>query len=86
MTLFLPFIYFILAITTYEVLFIDLNFGYKKSNELKRYAKREIIKYCRLNLKKVGEASNNRIYNLMQIRNEDDVDKMIKALKPELMQ
>lgn len=79
--LFLPFIYFMVLFSTYEQLFVQLNLGYEKSKKLKRYAKREIIKDCLLSLKKVKKASNMNIYNLKHIRNEEDVDKIIKDLK-----
>ncbi|MCK4395841.1 hypothetical protein KAW96_04515 [candidate division WOR-3 bacterium] len=76
---FLPFIYFMALFTTYELLFIRLNCGYEKSKELKNYAKRKIIKHCLLSLKKVKKALNMNTYDLIHIRNEEDVDKMIKA-------
>ena len=81
--LFLPSIYFIVLSSTYEQLFVQLNLGgyEKKSKKLKRYAKREIIKHCLLSLKKVKKASNMNTYNLKDIRNKEDVDKMIKDLK-----
>ena len=82
-SLFLPSIYFIVLSSTYEQLFVQLNLGgyEKKSKKLKRYAKRKIIKHCLLSLKKVKKASNMNTYNLKDIRNEEDVDKMIKDLK-----
>lgn len=79
--LFFPFIYFILLFANYELLLIRLNLGYEKSRKLKRYAKRKIIKHCLLSLKKVKKALNMNTYNLMHIRNREDVDKMIKAYK-----
>lgn len=79
--LFFPFIYFILLFANYELLLIPLNLGYEKSRKLKRYAKRKIIKHCLLSLKKVKKALNMNTYNLMHIRNKEDVDKMIKAYK-----
>lgn len=79
--LFLPFIYFMILFTAYDDLFNQLNLGYEKSKKLKRYAKRKIIKHCLLSFKKVKKALNMNTYNLMHIRNEEDVDKMIKDLK-----
>jgi hypothetical protein len=76
---FLPFIYFMMLFVAYESLFVRLNLGYEKSNKLKRYAKRKIIKHCLLSLKKVSRALNMKTYNLMHIRNKEDVDKMIKV-------
>lgn len=78
---FLPFIYFIVLFATYEILFIRIDLGYEKSKELKNYAKKKIIKHCLLSLKKVKKALNTNTCNLMHIRNEEDVDEMIKAYK-----
>jgi hypothetical protein len=80
--LFLPFIYFLKLFATYEALFVRLKLGSEKSKKLKRYAKWEIIKHCRLSLKKVEKASNRNIYNLLMfIKNRDDVDEMIRVIK-----
>lgn len=76
---FLPFIYFMMLFDAYERLFVRLNLGYEKNNKLKRYAKRKIIKHCLLSLKKVNKALNVNTYNLMHIRNKEDVDEMIKV-------
>ncbi len=78
---FLPLIYFILLFAAYESLFIRLNLGYEKGKKLKNYARRKIIKQCLFSLKKIKKASNMNIYNLMHIRNEKDVDDMVKAYK-----
>jgi len=76
---FLPFIYFMMLFYAYERLFVRLNLGYEKSNKLKRYTKRKIIKHCLLSLKKVNKALNVNTHNLMHIRNKEDVDEMIKV-------
>jgi hypothetical protein len=76
---FLPFIYFMMLFDAYKRLFVRLNLGYEKSNKLKRYTKRKIIKHCLLSLKKVNKALNVNTYNLMHIRNKEDVDEMIKV-------
>jgi hypothetical protein len=44
--LFLPFLYFLVLCSNYEQLFVRLDLGHKKSKELKRYAKKEIMKHC----------------------------------------
>lgn len=81
---FLPLIYFILLFAAYESLFIRLNLGYEKGKKLKNYARRKIIKQCLFSLKKIKKASNMNIYNLMHIRNEKDVDDMVKAYKDQV--
>lgn len=78
---FLPFIYLMILFATYELLFTRLNSGYEKNKKLKRYAKRKSIQHCLLSLKKVKKTLNMNTYNLTYIRNEEDVDKMIKDLK-----
>ncbi len=83
-TLFIPFIYFMVLLYTYELLFIRLEFGCEKSKKLKKYAKRKIIKYCLLSLKKVKKVSNMKTYNLMHIRSTEDVDEIIKSYKEQL--
>lgn len=79
--LFLPFMYFFKLFASYGKLFVWLNLGFEKSKKLKRYAKWEIIKHCRLSLEKIEKASNMSIYNLMQIKSEDDVTEMVRVYK-----
>ncbi|KAF5433712.1 hypothetical protein C5S39_01215 [Candidatus Methanophagaceae archaeon] len=69
-----PFIYFVVLFSTYNQLFKQLNSnsGHKKTKKLKRYAKIKAIKHCFLNLKKVNSLK------LIHIKNEEDVDNMIK--------
>jgi len=78
---FLPLVYFILVFSAYENLFIRLNLGPEKSKKLKKAAKKEIVFYCKLNLKKLSRALNMSTYNIMQIKNEKDVRDMAKAYK-----
>jgi hypothetical protein len=78
---FSPLIYLILLFVSYEDLFVNLNLGYEKGKKLKNYARKEIIKHCLFSLKKIKKASNMNIYNLMHVRNEKDVDDMIKVYK-----
>jgi len=78
---FLLFIYLMVLFSTYEILFTRLNVGCKKNKKLKMYAKRKIIHQCLLSLKKVKKALNGDTYNLKYIRDEEDIDKMIKDLK-----
>lgn len=76
-----PFIYFLVLFATYELLFVRLDLGCEKSKKLKNYAKRKIILYCLLSLKKAKKALNMNTYNLMLIRNKEDVDEMVNAYK-----
>ncbi len=62
----------------YDTLFIRLNIGVQKSNELKKYAKKKIFKYCCLNLNKVNMAINNPgPFDLINVENKEDVGKLI---------
>jgi len=76
-----PFIYFLALFVTYELLFVRLDLGCEKSKELKSYAKRKIILYCLLSLKKAKKSLNMNNYNLMLIRKKEDVDDMIDEMK-----
>lgn len=79
--LFSPFVYFMALLVKYELLFLRLEMGCEKSKKLKNYAKKKIILYCLLSLKKIKKALNMKTYNLMLIRNKDDVDEMAKAYR-----
>lgn len=79
--LFFPFIYFFSLFVNYGQLFSRLDLGCEKSKKLKRHAKIKIIQHCLFSLKKVKKALDMNIYNLMAIRNEEDVEEMIKVYK-----
>lgn len=76
-----PFVYFMALLASYESLFIGLEMGRQKNPGLKRYAKKEIIKYCKLSRIKVQRALNMGIYNLTRIQNKADVDDLILKYK-----
>ena len=78
---FLPFIYVVSVIATYDLIFIRLEFGSKKSKKLKKYAKGKIAKYCMLNLKRVKYLLTHHIHTLLNLETKEDVDKMIESLK-----
>ena len=77
--MFLPCVYLMLIYTAYDFLFMRLNVGREKGDNLKRYAKKRIVGYCLLSLKKLKIALNMNNYNVMLIGNEKDVDEMIEA-------
>lgn len=78
---FIPLIYFLVLFTSYEQIFMRLNLGYKKDKKLKNYTKKEIIKYCLINLKKVNTILRNNIHEIMFIKNNLGVENLINALK-----
>lgn len=81
---FLPFLYFLVLYSRYEILFLGLNSGEVKSIELKKYAKKKIFKQCFLNLAKVNKAiSSSASFDLRNIKTKKDVDKIIEKLLTE---
>jgi len=79
--LFLPFVYLMVVFSKYELIFTRLGFGPEKDPILKRYAKRRIILYCHLNLKRVNDCLRRHAVGLMQVRNRDDVDRLLTTMK-----
>jgi hypothetical protein len=78
-SIFLPFIYFLVLYSRYEILFLGLSLGEVKTRELKIYAKKKIFKKCFLSLKKVNNAINNGIsISLRNIKTKKDVDEIVK--------
>jgi hypothetical protein len=72
--LFIPFVYAMLLITTYELVFVRLRIGRTKDNALIRYAKRTIIGHIGLNLKQLNLFLKSRALDLIRIETRDDVD------------
>jgi len=77
---FLPFIYLFLLYAKYDMIFIRLKMGSSKTKELTKYAKREIIKTCLLNLNKAKKLLRGNTAKLMHIQNKEDVDNLISSL------
>ncbi|MCD6392905.1 MAG: hypothetical protein J7M40_05305, partial [Planctomycetes bacterium] len=73
-----PFIYVVVLVSKYELVFMRLSFGIKKSKRLKRYARRRIIMHARLNLKRVQYLLTSHPVDLMQIQNETDVERLFE--------
>lgn len=74
-----PFVYLMALYSAYDLLFTRLDMGREKSSNLKRYAKIELFKYCKLNRLKVQKALNMNTYNIMSVENKQDVNDMINA-------
>jgi hypothetical protein len=78
--LFLPFTYLFVLYSRYELLFLRLNIGEKKSEELKNYAKKKVLKCCFLSLNKVNKALNSSYpYDLINIKSKEDVDEFVRV-------
>jgi hypothetical protein len=83
--LFLPFTYLVVLYSRYELLFLRLNIGEKKSEELKNYAKKKVLKCCFLSLNKVNKALNSSYpYYLINIKSKEDVDEFVRVYREKL--
>lgn len=76
----IPYIYFFNLYVAYETLFIRFRTG-GKNEEIMKYAKRKIITFCLLSLKRLNQISNLEIYNFFEIRTKDDVNQYIQTHK-----
>lgn len=82
--LILPFLYLMVLYSNYEQLFLRLNFGREKSNSLKRAAKKEIFKHCLFSIRKTNDALNMKLFNLMGIEDENDIEEMVKIYRQKI--
>jgi len=79
-----PFAYLCSLIAAYESLFVRLECGREKSRELKRAIKLQIIKHCKLSLKKVSRARNQSIFNIMSISDMCEIEDLALAYEENL--
>jgi hypothetical protein len=79
---FLPFVYFIALYATYEALFTRVNIFLRDQNkELIRFTKRQILRACLFNLKKLNRFSTNCTTQLMSIKNKADIVSLTRQFK-----
>ncbi|MBE3573528.1 MAG: hypothetical protein IMW95_11385 [Moorella humiferrea] len=76
--LFTPFLYVMALISKYELVFLRLNFGLEKERRLKRYARRRILIYAGLSLRKLQHLLRNHAADLMHIQTKADVDRLVQ--------
>jgi len=76
--LFTPFLYVMVLISKYELVFLRLNFGLEKERGLKRYARRRILIYAGLSLRKLQHLLRNHAADLMHIQTKADVDRLVQ--------
>jgi len=76
--LFSPFLYIMVLIAKYELVFLRLESGMEKERGLKRYARRRIVMYAGLSLKKLQHLLRNHAVDLMHIQMEADVDRLVQ--------
>lgn len=74
---FVPFVYLLVVITTYESIFITLALGRDKAPKLVRYAKRRILFDCGLSLRRLRNLARRPPFEIMQIESNDDVDRVL---------
>lgn len=72
-----PLVYLMIVASQYEQLFIRLDFGAVKSPSLKRYVRRRIMVYAGLSVGRLHYLFRNHLVDLMQVREEQDVDRLL---------
>jgi hypothetical protein len=73
-----PFLYAMALYSRYELVFLRLNLGIEKEPELKRYARRRIMKHSRLSLKRLQRLLRYHAADLMQIRSKAGVEYLLR--------
>ncbi|WP_288070326.1 hypothetical protein V7O61_06220 [Methanolobus sp. WCC1] len=76
-----PYLYFLKVITQYELIFMRLKLGIKRTRKLNLLIKLRLILFCNINIKKLQVATNMNNYNLMSISSKNDIDDMIRSYK-----
>jgi hypothetical protein len=78
---FIPFVYFFALIMAYETIFVRIIIFNKNNNDLVKFTKRKIFRFCHLNLQKLNHFSQECTQELMRIGDKADVEKMIENVK-----
>jgi hypothetical protein len=76
--IFVPFVYFLLVIATYESIFTRLTFGREKAPDVVRYAKRRILVHCGVSLGRLRSLTRRQPLEIMSIKSGDDVDRLLR--------
>lgn len=77
----IPYMYAFKLYVEYEILFLKLKFGTKKSRKLNLLIKLRLLMFCNIQLKKLQIATSMNNYNIMSISSITDVDDMITNYK-----
>ncbi len=77
--LFVPFVYGLVILVTYESIIARLKLGPEKGSEVVRYAKCRILFHHGLSLRRLRAFVKQRQFELMQIQTKDDVDRMLAS-------
>jgi len=78
---YVPFLYLFALMMAYENLFLRIGFFVKDNKALAKVTKRKIILLCHLNLRKLNRFSRNSMQELINIGNEEDVNKLVGAFR-----
>jgi hypothetical protein len=79
---FLPFVYFLALYATYEDLFTRVEIFLRDQNkELRSFTKRQIVRACLFNLKKLNKFSREYTTRLMSIENKSDIVSLTRQFK-----
>lgn len=79
---FLPFVYFLALYSTYESLFIRVDLFLRDMDKaLRRFTKRQILRACLFNLKKLNRFSKDYTPQLVRIENKVDVVRLTRQFK-----
>lgn len=79
--LFIPCLYALGLTSRYNEVFVRLNLGGEKDPGVKRYARRRIVAYVRLSMKKLRLLLRDHAGDLVRIRTEDDVDRLLAQMR-----
>ena len=77
----LPVVYLLAVYSTYEMLFVQLRHRNKGYKPVVRYAMWEVMKVCRLRLKKVAQFSKDHYAAVTYLDDRADVDELVKKNK-----
>lgn len=75
--LLLPFVYAVLIYLSYDSLFVVLEAGQSKDDDLARYAKRCLLLHLKLSVAAIRKFHRKHGYRLSQIQTKDDVNRII---------
>ncbi len=73
----IPFLYVMVLVAKYELIFVRIDLGIGKTGELKACARRRIVKHAGLRLKRVQHLLSCHAADIMQLRSENDVDRLV---------
>jgi hypothetical protein len=79
--LFSPFMYFVALMSTYELVFLRLDFGARKSVSLKHYAKWHIVRFAGVGLRRLQLLQRNHLVELLQLQSREDVDALLDSAR-----